>query len=273
MEKIIDFISSKGEGIDLAGKFLYLLILFIVFKFLQKLIIRLINKSLDLKTDMDIRKKDTLRQVLKSIVYVGLYAVMILNVLEVFGVKTNSLLATFGIGGIAVAFGCQYIIKDIISGFFMLSEDQLRVGDLVTIDGVTGRVEAIDLRTTKIRAFNGDLEIIQNGNIRSIINKSRGKQRALVIFYLPYQEDFDTIKIELNKELYELKKKYLSISEGPEILGISNFNNFSYEVTIRAMAGEKDYYNLELDMRRLVLNYLKAKDIKFYFKREGTDEI
>ena len=102
------------------------------------------------------------------------YIVVILAVLHVFfGTTIQSFLAVAGVGGIAIGFGAQNLIRDLISGFFLILDGQLAIGDDVTIGGVTGTVEDIGLRATRIRCENNALTIIPNGEIKIIVNRSR----------------------------------------------------------------------------------------------------
>ena len=108
------------------------------------------------------------------------YFIIITVVLSIFGVNVSSILDVAGVGGIAVGFGAQTLVKDVISGFFIWMEGSISVGDIVDINGLTGEVESIAIRTTLVRNFNGNLYAIPNGDIRTVTNMSRGFKRAIV---------------------------------------------------------------------------------------------
>ncbi|MGH9023539.1 MAG: mechanosensitive ion channel family protein [Acidimicrobiia bacterium] len=98
----------------------------------------------------------------------------LLGGLSVLGVNTGALLASAGVVGFAVGFGAQTIVKDLLNGLFLLAEDQYTIGDVIAVGGVSGVVERVTLRTTTLRADNGDLHIVPSGDVRVLTNKSRG---------------------------------------------------------------------------------------------------
>lgn len=105
------------------------------------------------------------------------------------GNTMKSLLVTAGIGGVAIGFGAQNLIKDVLAGLFMLFEDQLAVGDFVTIRDITGTVDSIGLRSTAIKGFRGELNIIPNGSIETITNYSRSEYLAIIYVDIAHDAD------------------------------------------------------------------------------------
>src|SRR5690606_35032709 len=155
-----------------------------------------------------------------------LYFIGTVIILDMFNINTSSILATAGIGGLAIGFGAQSLVKDVITGFFILFEDQFSVGDYVKIDSYEGIVEELGVRVTKLRDFSGELHIIPNGNINTVTNKARGAMRALVKVSIAYEEDIDrAIKI-LDGVCNRLKQSNKSIEEGPTILGVSDLGEY-----------------------------------------------
>src|SRR5699024_6993326 len=136
----------------------------------------------------DEKKINTLSTVLKNIIKYIFYFIGLVMVLDMFNISTSSILATAGIGGLAIGFGAQSLVKDIITGFFILFEDQFSVGDYVKIGEYEGIVEELGVRVTKIRDFSGELHIIPNSNIGAVTNRTRGAMRALVKVSVAYEE-------------------------------------------------------------------------------------
>ena len=122
----------------------------------------------------------TLTALLTSILHYTLLIVALLTILSVFGVNLGPILATAGITGLAISFGAQRLVRDLINGFFILLEDQFAVGEYVTIDGISGTVETIGMRITRLRDDEGRLVTIANGDINRVINHSRGEQRVIL---------------------------------------------------------------------------------------------
>ena len=130
------------------------------------------------------RRRATVSKLLLSTFQIVVWSVVVLMILTSLGVNLGPLLATAGIAGVALGFGAQTIVRDTLSGFFILAENQFDVGDTVELqtsaDPVAGTVEALTLRITMVRAFDGTLNIVPNGNILVTSNKTRGWGRAIV---------------------------------------------------------------------------------------------
>jgi small conductance mechanosensitive channel len=146
---------------------------------------QLIVKQAFEKQQTSNRRAQTLEILLRSAITYLVFFLACLMILQVFNVNTSAILASAGILGLAVGFGAQSLVKDIISGFFILFEDQFSVGDFIQIDAVTGTVEEIGLRTCKIRQWTGELSIIPNGGITKVTNYNRGPMLAQVTVVLP----------------------------------------------------------------------------------------
>lgn len=132
--------------------------------------------------ELNLQRAATLAQAVSYVIKVAVWSVTLLLLLGEFGLDVGPLIAGAGIAGIALGFGAQSVVKDFLSGFFFLLEDQFSVGNLVTLnaggkEGLEGRVEALSLRTTELRDEAGTLHIIPNGNITVVGNRSRTKSR------------------------------------------------------------------------------------------------
>ena len=136
-----------------------------------------------------VQQVNTVRSLVTSIFNYIMYFIIVTIVLSIFGVNVSSILAVAGVGGVAIGFGAQTLIKDIISGMFIWMEGSIAVGDIVTINGLSGVVESIAIRTTVVRDYNGNVYVIPNGDIRTLTNMSRGYKRAIVDIRCPYEAD------------------------------------------------------------------------------------
>jgi small conductance mechanosensitive channel len=217
---------------------------------------------------MDEKKSTTLAGILKSIVKYTVYIITIISVLNVFNIPTASLIATAGLGGLAIGFGAQSLVKDVFTGFFILFEDQYGVGDFVSIGGMTGTVEDIGLRITQIREYNGDLHIIPNGEVKTVTNHSRGDSLAIVDIGIAYEVDAERAMVVL-RELTEgyYKNNMESIVQKPEVLGIIKFNES--EVVIRTVVRTKPlmHWKIERELRKQILEIFKDKGIEIPYPR------
>jgi len=213
---------------------------------------------------MDERKANTLSTIMQSILRYTVYFCVVLAVLDVLGLKstTNSLLATAGIGGLAIGIGAQSLVKDVVTGFFILFEGQFAVGDLVAIGDITGTVEEIGLRVTHIRGFKGDLNIIPNGTIDKVTNFSRGNSLAIVDISIDYEADVDKALKVLEKVSMDFSRDNPDIIEPPQVLGIMNLGEYDVNIRVIARTAGLKHWGVERELR---------KRIKHAFAKEGIE--
>ncbi|KRN23064.1 mechanosensitive ion channel family protein [Lacticaseibacillus camelliae] len=162
-------------------------------------------------------------------------------VLSVLGVPVGSLLAGAGIVGIALGLGAQGFVADVVTGFFILLEGQIDVGDAVRLGEVTGTVTAVGLRTTIVKSYDGTVNYIPNRNITIVSNLSRSNMQALVSLPMRADADLNTVREVIDQVNDTLVPKVKAIRQGPEILGLTASANgtFSYQVKFLTQNGEQ----------------------------------
>lgn len=172
-----------------------------------------------------------------------------------------------GIGGVAVGFGAKDIIKDVINGFFILFEDQFGIGDYIDIEGMSGIVESVELRVTKIRGFNGDLHIIPNSLISKVTNHSRGSSRIMVEVDIAYEENIDNAIEVINKTCRKFKDENDYVVDGPRVLGVSALKDSS--VTIKVIGKVKPLMQCdgEMKLRKEIKNSLDDAHIEIPYPK------
>ena len=153
-----------------------------------------------------------------------LAAMAILDTLDL-GSTVGSLLATAGIGGIAIAFGAQNLVRDVVSGMFLLLENQYAVGEYVEIDGEKGTVEAITVRTTRINRFSGETTTIPNGNITKVTNYSRGDHLAIIDMSISYDADIEKAGALMEAAGLAYMQSHDNILEQPHVLGVTELGD------------------------------------------------
>ena len=239
---------------------LILLLMFIAFKVGEAIISRIVDKQKKFKFSLDERKSQTMGAVLKSILRYTVCFVGIFVIVEIWFGTIGLTLA--GIGGVAVGFGSQSLVKDMINGFFILFEDQYSVGDYINIDDKGGIVESIELRITRIRGFNGDLHTIPNGSITKVTNHSRGDLRILVEVEISHQANLDKAIEEIEALCIKFKEENEDVVEGPEVLGISALKATGITISIAGKTKSWAQYNLEMKLRKQVRDILNQANIK-----------
>ncbi|MGH2695452.1 MAG: mechanosensitive ion channel family protein, partial [Actinomycetota bacterium] len=169
---------------------------------LTKLALRRMHRRLEAADsatqELSLQRAATLTQAITYLVRVAVWTLTILVLLGEFDVNLGPLIAGAGIVGLALGFGAQSLVRDFLSGFFILLEDQFGVGDVIEVSvggqEVSGKVEKVSLRTTDVRAFDGTRHTIPNGNILMVGNRSRGWARVIVDVSVAYTEDIDRVR-------------------------------------------------------------------------------
>ena len=236
------------------------------------ILIKLAGKGLEkfLTKNKDTRvtnaaKVKTVSRLLYSIIKFVVIFIVVNIILDSVGINTSSLIATAGIGGIAIAFGSQTVIQDFIMGIFILIDDRIRVGDWVIAAGCEGEVEQLNLRTTVIRDFNGSVHIIPNSQIASVQNFNRGNNLAQVIFSLPYEVSLKEAKEIIDSVAEKLKTDPNfegKITKGFEFFEISSFETFSYLVKMTATTKEGYQWMYQRSARALIKEEMEKRNIK-----------
>lgn len=227
-------------------------------------IIKLIIKGIAHRGGKNSRRKagrsETFRSVFSSVFSYIMFFIMAMVILSLFNVDVTSMLAAAGVVGIALAFGAQTLVKDILSGLFIWGERSIEVGDLVSINDLSGTVETITIRTTSIRNFNGDIYTIPNGDIRTISNMSRSFKRAIVNVPCPYEENQERLVDMIREEMEIAAEEVEGIEEVPDVMSIVAFDKNSVRLQVAVVCPIGEHWRIEREIRTR---------IKARFDREG----
>lgn len=236
---------------------------FLAVKIGSYIIKRVFAKRKKTRIFTDEKKINTMATLSLSVYKYAVYIIAAVVILtDVF--KLTSVLAAAGVGGIAIGLGAQSLIKDVLSGFFIVLEDHFAVGDLITIDGMTGTVEQMELRVTKIRNFNGDLYIIPNGEITTITNHTRGDKAVLVDIPVAYSSDINKAFEIAGHVCTIVSDEFDIFIEEPRVLGITELGNNSLNLRIFAKTQPNQQWGVERRIRKLIMEKFSENNIKFY---------
>jgi moderate conductance mechanosensitive channel len=183
---------------------------------------------------LDERRSKTLTSLTSNILRYAVYFFVILSVLEQLDFHVETLIAGAGIAGLAIGFGAQSLVKDVITGFFIIFEDQFAVGDEIQTGNYRGTVTEIGLRVTKLRAWTGEVHIIPNGQITNVTNFSKANSLAVLDVGVAYEENIEYVTSVLQRVLQQAKDEMHSIVGDPKVLGVQNLG--PSEVVIRIIA-------------------------------------
>jgi len=283
MEKIFSnefweaLLSDAQEWIisELPGLLIIIIALIIGFRLLsallkrlKKILVRRASKSKKGDAPETEKRINTLIGILSGAIKVVLWIIFIMILLQKFGVNIGPLLAGAGILGVAVGFGSQELIRDFISGFFILLENQIREGDVAVINGTGGLVESIELRTITLRDFSGITHIFQNGKINTISNMTKGWSAMVFDIGVAYKENVDNV-ISVMKEVGDDLQKDPDfgndIIEPIEIFGLDQFADSALVIKARIKTKPIKQWTIGREYRRRLKIAFDEKNIEIPF--------
>lgn len=258
----IDIIAQKGFKI-----ILIFIIMLIVIKLSNRTIEKFVQRQIksNARFSLQPQKAKTIGAVLKSAVKYLTYFVGITIMLS--DIFNGVSVALAGVGGVAVGFGTQSLVKDIINGIFILFEDQYGVGDYVTIGKYSGIVESIGIRTTVIKDFSGDIHLIPNGSILEVTNHSKGNIRFIVDVQVAYEENLDNVINIIKKVCNKFEEENEDVVEPIVVFGVTDLAQDG--VTIRVMGKSKPLkqWAMENELRKAIKLKLDEENIEIPYRK------
>lgn len=227
----------------------------------------------DSVTTLRERRGQTIAQLLRSVGRVVIMAIALLLTFNIF-IDIGPILAGAGILGLAVSFGAQSLVKDVISGFFILFENQFAIGDVIEVAGKSGIVEKMTLRVVVLRDGEGAMHVVPNGEIKVVSNKTRGWSRAVVDVGVAYDEDIDRALGIVRDEASQLATDRVWVPQldgAPEVLGIESLGDSSVVIRtlIRTQPGSQ--WSLAREFRRRIKNRFDRDGVEIPFPRRRVD--
>ncbi|WP_257350632.1 mechanosensitive ion channel family protein [Pseudalkalibacillus decolorationis] len=255
MEELLNKIDWAEILKDIGIISIKLILILIAFLIVRAIGGRIINSAFDKaqqRNHMTPGRTQTLRSLTKSIFSYVLIFILVVVVMGTFNINVAGLLAGAGIVGLAIGFGAQGLVSDVVTGFFILLEKQLDVGDYVTTAGFDGIVEETGLRTTHIRGFNGTLHYVPNREIISISNHTRGNMRALVDIGISYDDNIDNAVTVIQNVCDRIAATNENIVDGPNVLGVQALG--ASDVVLRVIAKTKNdtQWGVERELRKAI---------------------
>lgn len=190
-----------------------------------------------------------------------------LMVLDLVGIDTKSLLGGVAVVGLAVGFGAQNLVRDVISGFFILYERQYDVGDYIKAAGVAGVVEEVGLRVTRLRDWSGEVHVIPNGKIEITTNLSRAGSAALVEVTVGYEADLRLAARVMQEACDRAARELPAVTEGPRVLGVKELGESGVKFLVWARARPLEHWAVERELRLRLKEALEAAGIAIPYSR------
>ena len=273
MEEIIKQLVANHAGkIDLflIAKLLLEIIIFII-------LLRLANKGMHLFFEKLINKIEDseLRKHYQTLRQLGIYvidAIIILffatNILESLGINMKPILATAGVLGVAVGFGGKKFVEDLFTGLSIILTGQLRVGDYVTVNNSTGTVEKITLTMIVIRAFNGDVHYLRNGQIDTIVNQTKDFSYPLFNLGVAYKTDVTHVMRVLNEigaELKEMPEYGKYVLSPIEVYGLNEFQDSAIVIQFRIKTTPQEQWMIKRKLNQMIKERFEKEGIEIPF--------
>ena len=219
------------------------------------------------------QRAQALGTLLRSLVSVVVWGATALIVLGEFGVNLGPLLAGAGIAGIALGFGAQTLVRDFLSGMFMLAEDQYGIGDVIDVGDASGVVEEVRLRTTRLRDLNGNVWFFPNGEIRRVANKSQHWSRAVLDIAVAYEADLDLATRVIKEAVDSVWREAAAgatVLEEPQILGVEDLGDSAVTIRLVLKVEPGEQWAVARLARRRIKDALDAAGIAVPFPQRAV---
>lgn len=228
----------------------------------SKLIKRVFRINI-IKTDR--RKTKTLSTLTTNVFKYFIILVCALMLLDQLGFDTKTLVASLGVVGVVAGLAMQDTLKDFVSGVFILTEDQYKVGDTVKISGFMGEVIYLGMKTTKIQAYTGEVKIISNRTIDSVINYSLDFSLAIVDLLVSYKEDINKVTTYIEEINQELSNKLNDTIAPLELWGVDGLEDSGVRFRIVVKCLPMKHYAVQREMRKVFKNELEKRGIEITY--------
>ncbi|TKC19213.1 mechanosensitive ion channel family protein [Robertmurraya kyonggiensis] len=261
----LEKIDWEGLSIDAGLIALKIVGVIVAFILIRKIGYKIIDRTYDRilsRKEITEGRTLTLHKLTENIFSYALIFIVAATLFSILGIPVASLIAGAGIVGLAIGFGAQGLVSDVVTGFFLLLERQIDVSDYVTIGNFDGVVEAVGLRTTQLRGLDGTLHYIPNREILTVSNHSRGNMRALVDISVSYNDDLDKVTDVMKEVCDRMASANDKIVEGPNVLGVQAFGASDVVIRVIAKTVNGEQFEVERQLR---------KEFKEAFEQHGIE--
>lgn len=255
MQVIKDFIIANANKVLTTA--ILIVGTFLIFLVVGLLVGRFVKKNKDRR-----KRAVTLAKMTQSLFRYVFVIIILIIILDVWGLNVMPILAGAGIAGIALGFGAQNFIKDLLAGMAIVFENYFDIDDIIEINGFKGKVIEIGLKSTKIENWKGEIKIFFNGDLKEITNYSKNPSTGIAEIVVDYRENIDKVRTLLEEKLVTLKDAFPQILEGPNILGITKLDASGYTIRITVKTLSETQYSVEREMYRFIKELFEESGIR-----------
>lgn len=255
----------QADGLKI---FFILLITWLISRFLHLLVSQVIKSlvphdSFHLPSEEE-KRENTLISIIQGFLSIFIWVAAFVYILDTFGVPVAPLITGAGIIGIAVGFGAQSLVRDVITGIFIITENQFRIGDVVDLGGYVGTVEGMTLRVTRLRQLDGTIHYVPNGEIKIASNKSKDYSMVDLKVHVGYDTEIDHLEEVINQVGLELsldENFQEHVIEAPQFLRIDDLSDYSITARILGKVYPKHQFLVAGELRKRLKYAFEANDI------------
>jgi small conductance mechanosensitive channel len=258
MNALMEWIKSQAKSLIATG--IIILVVFVILFIVNIILNRFLRKH-------HRKRAITVAKLAESIFRYAIIIISIITILGIWGVDVGPILAGAGIVGIAVGFGAQALIRDLLAGFSIIFENYYDIDDVIEIKGFKGRVVEMGLRSTRIQGWRGDLKIFANGDITEVTNYSKNPTIGVVEIELDYKENLQQVLKLLDERIGSLRDAFPQILEGPNVVGIIKLGPSSQTIRITVKTEAEQHYPVERGIYKFLKELFEEKDISIPYQR------
>lgn len=275
VERFIDGVITKmldeEMWLEISGTALKVVLLTIGAYILIRVVRMIIRKSFSVRFKGPIkvtgRRHQTLSKLLENVVTYVIWFMAMVTILSLFSINISGIIAGAGVVGLAVGFGAQNLVRDVITGFFIIFEDQFSVGDYVRINQAEGTVQEIGLRTTKVQAWTGEIFIFPNGNVTDVVNFSLHNSIAVVDLSISHDSDLAKVERLIMEFLETVQPNYEEVISPAELLGVQNMTATEVVMRLTAETLPMQHFGVARRMRRDLKEFFDARGVELPYPR------
>lgn len=243
---------------------IYISIGIVTFQIISYMLHKVLKNKYTPKKGLD-KRKMTIFSLIRNIIKYTIAMIVIAGILGTLGIDTTSLIASLGVVGIIIGLACEDIAKDFLAGIFIIFDNEYAVGDYVSINGFMGEVISLGLRSTKIKAYRGEIKILSNSSFNEVINYNLSNYKQVLKIPLSYKTSITAFE----KILTNLKKEILNIEnvQSYTLLGINDFNSSSIEYAIELECKPMCQYSIKRKVLRLIKDAMDQNGMEIPYNK------
>ncbi|AJD90827.1 mechanosensitive ion channel protein [Jeotgalibacillus malaysiensis] len=251
-----------------ALKIIGILIVYLIVKAIGNRLLSGIFAKYESRENISVGRARTLESLTKNVFGYALLFILIVTILQLVNIDVTALIAGAGIVGLAIGFGAQGLVSDVVTGFFILLEKQIDVGDYITTGEFSGICEDVGLRQTKIRGFDGTLHFVPNREITSMSNHSRGNMRAMIDIGISYDDDIDKAIKVLQDVCDKVAASNSAIIDGPNVVGVQELGSSDVVIRVIGQTANMEQWAVERELRKEMKEALDRNGIEIPFPHQ-----